>query len=219
VIWPASLEIFRSLFCGIAEEMGTVLERSALSPNIKERRDFSCAIFDANGSLLAQASHIPVHLGAMPALMEMVCQKFSLSPGDVLVTNDPFLGGTHLPDITLISPVFLNARDAEPFAFLVSRAHHSDVGGKSPGSMPLSKEIFQEGFLIPPELLVSRGSRVDAVWSMILRNVRTPGERKGDLEAQLAAHRVGEERFRANGIFREADAPGIAADSRGDLSL
>ena len=191
---PVTLEIFKHLFASVAEEMGVTLGRTAYSPNIKERRDYSCALFDGDGRLLAQAAHIPVHLGAMPASVRAaIAECAPFAPGDVVVLNDPYLGGTHLPDITMVSPVFV----ADQLAFFVaSRAHHADVGGMAPGSMPLATEIYQEGLIIPPVKLLTSGKRNEAVWRLILRNVRTPDERRGDLAAQLAAHDVGAERVR-----------------------
>lgn len=184
--------------------MGVTLERSAYSPNIKERRDFSCAIFLAaiNGpQMLAQAAHIPVHLGAMPASVNAAVEQCApLNRGDVVILNDPYLGGNHLPDITMISPVFVDsplAQSIEPLFYVASRAHHADVGGMSPGSMPLSTELFQEGIIIPPIKIVDGGQRNESVWRLILRNVRTPQERQGDLAAQLAAHRSGSIRLAA----------------------
>jgi N-methylhydantoinase B len=191
---PVTLEIFKHLFASVAEEMGVTLGRTAYSPNIKERLDFSCALFDGDGRLLAQAAHIPVHLGAMPASVRAaIAQCAPFAPGDVVVLNDPYLGGTHLPDITMVSPVFVE----QALAFYVaSRAHHADVGGMAPGSMPLATEIYQEGLIIPPLKLHRAGERNEAVWQLILRNVRTPQERQGDLSAQLAAHEVGARRAR-----------------------
>jgi N-methylhydantoinase B len=187
-----TLKIFENLFISVADEMGVTLGRTAYSPNIKERRDFSCAVFLATGEMIAQAAHIPVHLGAMPASVRAALDAFAdWAPGDLVVLNDPYLGGTHLPDITMVSPVFCG-----PLSFFVaSRAHHADVGGMSPGSMPLSSEIFQEGLIIPPVKLVEAGLITQAVLDIILRNVRTPVERRGDLAAQMAAHRVGEQRL------------------------
>ncbi len=191
---PITLEIFRNLFISVAEEMGVTLGRTAYSPNIKERRDFSCACFLADGQMIAQAAHIPVHLGAMPASVHAVLRAFdSWTPGDLVVLNDPYLGGTHLPDITMVSPVFVEAES--PAFFVASRAHHADVGGMAPGSMPLASEIYQEGLIIPPVRLVEAGRTCQAVLDIILRNVRTPVERRGDLAAQMAAHRVGERRL------------------------
>jgi N-methylhydantoinase B len=172
--------------------MGVTLGRTAHSPNIKERRDYSCAVFDAGGKLVAQAAHIPVHLGAMPMSVEAALPLGPFARGDVVMLNDPYLGGTHLPDITLVSPVFAGRALA---GFVVSRAHHADVGGMSPGSMPLATELYQEGMIIPPLRLVRAGSRNDEVLSLLLRNVRTPDERLGDLDAQLSAHQTGEARL------------------------
>src|SRR3954453_24112810 len=149
---PISLELFRSALTAIAEEMGVVLTRSSYSPNIKERRDFSCALFDHIGRLVAQAAHIPVHLGSMPASVEAALAEFEhFAPGDVIALNDPFLGGTHLPDITLISPIFVpEGGELRLIGFAANRAHHADVGGMSAGSMPIASEIYQEGVIIPP---------------------------------------------------------------------
>ena len=189
---PITLKIFENLFISVADEMGVTLGRTAYSPNIKERRDFSCAVTLANGEMIAQAAHIPVHLGAMPASVRAALDVFEKwAPGDLVVLNDPYLGGTHLPDITMVSPVFCG----ELSFFVASRAHHADVGGMSPGSMPLSSEIFQEGLIIPPVKLVEAGVTTQAVLDIILRNVRTPVERRGDLAAQMAAHRMGEQRL------------------------
>ncbi len=187
--------------------MGVTLGRAAYSPNIKERLDFSCALFLGDGRLLAQAAHIPVHLGAMPASVQAAiqnCAPFKL--GDVVIVNDPYQGGNHLPDITLVSPVYIQsvplpdpapkAKGNMPDFFVASRAHHADVGGMAPGSMPLSTELFQEGIIIPPIKLIEAGKRNESVWQLILRNVRTPQERRGDLAAQLAAHAIGEKRLK-----------------------
>ncbi len=204
-----SLSIFRHLFASVAEEMGVTLGRAAYSPNIKERLDFSCALFLGDGRMLAQAAHIPVHLGAMPASVQAAIEQCApFAPGDVVIVNDPYQGGNHLPDITLVSPIFVHQQEepAErpsapnhqspiPDFFVASRAHHADVGGMAPGSMPLSTEIYQEGIIIPPIKLVAGGTRNEAVWQLILRNVRTPDERNGDLAAQLAAHAIGEQRL------------------------
>ena len=192
---PIALEIFKNLFISVAEEMGATLGRTAYSPNIKERRDFSCACFLSDGQMIAQAAHIPVHLGAMPASVRAALEAFDAwAPGDLVVLNDPYLGGTHLPDITMVSPVFAEESEGPPF-FVASRAHHADVGGMSPGSMPLATEIYQEGLIIPPVKLAEGGRTEQAILDIILRNVRTPTERRGDLAAQMAAHRVGERRL------------------------
>src|SRR5712692_1666350 len=174
------LDIFCNLFVSIAEEMGIVLRRTSFSPNIKERRDYSCAVYDARARTIAMGEHMPVHLGAMPASVEEAIRSAALEPGDVIILNDPFRGGTHLPDITAVSGVFLS--DAQPPAYYVaSRAHHSDVGGMSPGSMPLATEIYQEGIRIPPVKLLKRGRMDEEILGLVLANVRTPEERRGDL--------------------------------------
>jgi N-methylhydantoinase B/oxoprolinase/acetone carboxylase alpha subunit len=192
---PIEFEIFKSLFVSIAEEMGVTLRRTGFSPNIKERLDYSCAIYDAAGETIAQGDHLPVHLGAMPMSVRAAIDHQPMHPGDIVMLNDPFRGGTHLPDITLVSPVFL-ARRRTPAFYVANRAHHSDVGGMSPGSMPLAREIFQEGLIIPPVKLVKRGVLDADLMAMLLANVRTPEEREGDLTAQIAANRVGETRLR-----------------------
>lgn len=233
------LTIFHKVFAALAEEMGIVLRRSAFSPNIKERRDYSCAIFTPAGELLAQAAHIPVHLGALPATMARILPDFPLAPGDVLLLNDPYWGGTHLPDITLIAPVYLDdngcggrARESEtprplsnipsrfpfpwstgimpllgraissptssePAFYLANRAHHADVGGRTPGSMPLARDLREEGVIIPPTYLYRGGVRQEEVWGGLLAQMRVPEEREGDLAAQLAALSRGEERCQA----------------------
>lgn len=212
---PILLELFKNRFVSIAEEMGVALRRTAYSPNIKERLDFSCAIFDSIGQMIAQAAHIPVHLGAMPISVATAIAQINFTPGDVVILNDPFRGGSHLPDITMISPIFLSIAKGQrgggageknsplpprspapplPFGFVASRAHHADVGGMTPGSMPLSQEIFQEGIIIPPLKLVEAGQMNQGVLSLLLANVRTPEERAGDLRAQLAANAKGVER-------------------------
>lgn len=213
----ATLAIFRHLLASVAEEMGVTLGRAAYSANIKERLDFSCAVFLGDGRLAAQAAHIPVHLGAMPASVQAALDRCApFAAGDVVILNDPYQGGNHLPDITLVSPVFLPFKESaqinrtgegaagektteeqltSPAFFVASRAHHADVGGMAPGSMPLSTELYQEGIIIPPLKLVEKGRRNEALWQLILRNVRTPVERDGDLAAQLAAHTIGAQRL------------------------
>ncbi|HEX2049319.1 MAG TPA: hydantoinase B/oxoprolinase family protein [Actinomycetota bacterium] len=188
---PVTLSVLSSALRGVAQEMGAVLVRSAHSSNIKERRDCSAALFDADGRLVAQAEHIPVHLGAMPEAVAAVIAR-DPAPGDVFVVNDPFEGGTHLPDVTLVSPVL--AGD-DVVAYAATRAHHSDVGGMRPGSMPAdSRELVQEGLVIPPVRLVAGGRYVDDVLRIVLANVRTPDVRLGDLRAQRAAHALAERR-------------------------
>ena len=192
---PIEFEIFKNFFVSIAEEMGVTLCRTGFSPNIKERLDYSCAIYDAAGKTIAQGDHLPVHLGAMPLSVRAAIDHVAMEPGDTVILNDPFRGGTHLPDITLVSPVFLRERDRRPAFFVANRAHHSDVGGMSPGSMPLAREVFQEGLIIPPIKLEKRGRVDPEILALILANVRTPQEREGDLTAQIAANRVGEKRM------------------------
>jgi N-methylhydantoinase B len=193
---PIRLEVFKHLFSSVAEEMGVVLRRTGYSPNIKERRDFSCAIFDAEGRMIAQAAHIPVHLGAMPLSVQACLEALDFAPGDVAILNDPYQGGTHLPDITMVTPIFLeDVGDRKLIGFAANRAHHSDVGGMAPGSMPLSHEVYQEGIIIPPLKLVRGGWTNQGVWDLLLANVRTPKERAGDLRAQVAANQKGVERM------------------------
>ncbi len=193
------LEVLRHAFAAVAEEMNVNLIRTAYSPNIKERRDCSSALFDAEGQLVAQAESIPVHLGAMPFSVISVVTRFAeLSPGDVVVVNDPYRGGAHLPDLTFVAPVFWRGRLR---GFVANRAHHADIGGKEPGSIPGDAvEIFQEGLRIPPVHLWRQGVLQRDVLDLILLNVRTPDERWGDLRAQYAGCRTGIERLR--GILR-----------------
>jgi N-methylhydantoinase B/oxoprolinase/acetone carboxylase alpha subunit len=191
---PIEFEIFKNLFVSIAEEMGVTLRRTSFSPNIKERLDYSCAIYDAQGGTIAQGDHMPVHLGAMPLSVRAAIEHAPMEPGDMVLLNDPFRGGTHLPDITLVAPIFAEGSE-RPVFYAANRAHHSDVGGMSPGSMPLANEIFQEGLIIPPVKLMRRGEVVPDVLDLILANVRTPDEREGDLTAQIAANRVAEKRL------------------------
>lgn len=222
---PIRLEVFKNLFGSVAEEMGTVLRRTAYSPNIKERRDFSCALFDARGQMIAQAAHIPVHLGAMPMSLQAAIDSLAFAPGDAAILNDPYRGGTHLPDITLITPVFGDPRalgsppaprsssfpetdqgtgsmdavatpgERRLLGFVASRAHHADIGGISPGSMPIARELYQEGLIIPPVKLMEGGRVNRGLLDLLLANVRTPEERAGDLRAQLAANAKGVQRM------------------------
>src|ERR1700756_2508809 len=191
---PIELEIFKNLFHSIAEEMGATLRRTAFSPNIKERRDYSCAIFDSAGQLIAMGDHMPVHLGSMPMSVRAAIHALSLGPGDVAILNDPFAGGTHLPDITMVQPVFVRLSETPAF-YVSARAHHADVGGRYPGSMGLCHEISGEGIRIPPVKLVQHGATNQDLLRTILKNVRTPEEREGDLAAQIGACRVGEMRL------------------------
>ena len=214
---PADLAFFGNLLTSIAEEMGASLIRSAYSSNIQERRDCSCAVFDGDARLVAQAAHIPVHLGAMPASVRAALEAFGqLGEGDAVLLNDPYAGGTHLPDLTIVTPVLApgskSARSRRlqparpyrskstrsgqrPVAYLASRAHHADVGGMTPGSLPLSREIYQEGLRLPPVMLREAGRLNQAVVDILRSNSRTPLEREGDLRAQLAAHDVGAGRY------------------------
>ncbi|HXM94308.1 MAG TPA: hydantoinase B/oxoprolinase family protein [Candidatus Dormibacteraeota bacterium] len=193
---PTQLEIFKNLFHSVAEEMGAALRRSAFSPNIKERRDYSCAVYNANGEVLAMGDHMPVHLGSMPASVHAVRSALSLEPGDMALLNDPFAGGTHLPDLTLVMPVYLRDKKQASF-YVANRAHHADIGGALAGSMGPAREIFEEGLRIPPVKLFVHGALNRDLMSMLLANVRTPAERAGDLAAQIAACRIGDRRLRA----------------------
>jgi N-methylhydantoinase B len=191
---PIELTIFQCAVHSIAEEMGAALRRTALSPNIKERRDYSCAVFDGKGRVIAMGDHMPVHLGSMPLSVEAAIAAIDFAPGDIAILNDPYAGGTHLPDITMVLPVFLSD-NAAPAFYVANRAHHADVGGRFAGSMGPAEEIFQEGIRIPP-VRIARGGKVDReMLDLILLNVRTPHEREGDLDAQIGACRVGEQRI------------------------
>ena len=193
---PIEFEVFKNLFLSIAEEMGVTLCRTGFSPNIKERLDYSCAVYDSAGETIAQGDHMPVHLGAMPLSVRAAIDAGPMAPGDIVMLNDPFHGGTHLPDITLVSPVFLKDRDRKPTFYVANRAHHSDVGGMSPGSMPVAREIYQEGLILPPVKLAIRGRINRDVMAILLANVRTPDEREGDVTAQIAANNVADTRLR-----------------------
>ncbi|MFF2654341.1 hydantoinase B/oxoprolinase family protein [Streptomyces sp. NPDC058045] len=187
-----SRSVMSGALAGIAEEMGMLLIRGAYSSNIKERRDCSTALFDRHGRMIAQAAHIPVHLGAMPQVVATV-REMDPRPGDAFVVNDPYSGGSHLPDVTMVSPI---VREGTIIGYTASRAHQNDIGGSRPGSMPSgSREIYQEGLIIPPVRLARGGEIMDDVLRLILANVRTPYIRKGDLYAQLAANKIGETRF------------------------
>ena len=196
---PIKLELYKNMLTSVAEEMGVTLRRTAFSPNIKERLDFSCAVFDDTGKMVAQAAHIPVHLGSMPLSVLAAIAHTEMAPGDMIALNDPYRGGTHLPDITLVAPVFSDTNEKaaknRPIFFVANRAHHADVGGMSPGSMPIATSVIQEGIRIPPVKLIRGGELNTDLWELILANVRTPEERRGDIEAQLAANRVGERRL------------------------
>ena len=208
---PTTLEIYRALYTSVAEEMGIALRRTAFSPNIKERRDYSCAVFDANGRVIAQGDHMPVHLGSMPMAVAAALREIPLEPGDVVALNDPFAGGTHLPDVTLVMPVFRRKAEGRkqkaakknslpascllPPAYchfyVANRAHHADIGGGTPGSMGLATDIYGEGVTIPPIRLVRNGELVEDVMRLILANVRSNDERRGDFQAQIGSLNTG----------------------------
>src|SRR6202142_36710 len=215
---PIELEVFKNLYHSIAEEMGAALRRTAFSPNIKERRDYSSAVFDSRGEVIAMGDHMPVHLGSMPMSVRAAIESSALEPGDMVMLNDPFRGGTHLPDITLVAPVYVQRKGRGPDAlaraggdagttekqkrparrdfYVASRAHHADVGGTFPGSMGLCREIYQEGLRIPPVRIMRAGKMERDVLALLLNNVRTPEEREGDLGAQIAACHTGAQRLR-----------------------
>jgi len=192
---PILLEVFKNLYASVAEEMGASLVRSAFSPNITERRDCSCALFDGDGGMIAQAAHIPVHLGSTPLAVAAALAEAEFAPGDVVILNDPYRGGTHLPDVTAVTPVFFG-QGGRPSFLVANRAHHADVGGSTPGSMAPSNEIFEEGIRVPPVHLFRGGALQGDVLGLFLANVRNPDERRGDLLAQVAANRTGERRIR-----------------------
>ncbi len=192
---PILLEVFKNRFSAIAEEMGAILQKTAFSANIKERKDFSCAVFDENGDMIAQAAHIPVHLGSMPMSVKSAIENVKLEEGDMVVLNDPYKGGTHLPDITIVAPVFIG-EEIKPSFYVANRAHHADIGGISAGSMPLSTSIFQEGINIPPIKLVKIGKVDEEILNFIKNNVRTPEEREGDFKSQISANLTGIKRLK-----------------------
>lgn len=214
---PIILEVFANLFSSVAEEMGTALCRAALSPNIKERRDFSCLVCDKAGELVAQAAHIPVHLGSAPLSVTEVLRTVPIEQGDVVMLNDPFMGGTHLPDLTMVAPAFLD-NSRIPLFYVANRAHHADVGGAAAGSMPISDEIFQEGIVIPPLRLLKRGIMDRDLLSLFLANVRTPREREGDIQAQIASLNIGIRRLQEIGRSRSAQAMLLYSDALKDRS-
>ncbi|MFB6101293.1 MAG: hydantoinase B/oxoprolinase family protein [Haloplanus sp.] len=201
---PVTLEVLRNACVAVAEEMNATLVRTSYSPNIKDRRDCSCALFDvvgdgddASAEMISQAENIPVHLGAMPYSVAAAIEAFppaELDDGDAILLNDPFHGGAHLPDMTLVTPVFV---DDELVAVAANRAHHADVGGGRAGSVAAdSTEIYQEGVRVPPVKLYDAGDPVEDVFDLLLTNVRTPDERRGDFRAQRAANRTAVERVR-----------------------
>jgi N-methylhydantoinase B len=189
---PTTLEIYRALFTSVAEEMGVALRRTAFSPNIKERRDYSCAVFDASGRVIAQGDHMPVHLGSMPMAVAAALNEVKFAPGDVVALNDPFAGGTHLPDVTLVMPVVKSKRI---LFYVANRAHHADIGGATPGSMGLATDIYGEGIRIPPIRLVRKGVLDGDTMRLLLANVRGNVERRGDFDAQIGSLKTGAARL------------------------
>jgi N-methylhydantoinase B len=212
---PITLEIYRALFTSVAEEMGIALRRTAFSPNIKERRDYSCAVFDRDGRVIAQGDHMPVHLGSMPMAVASALREIDLAPGDVVAINDPFSGGTHLPDVTLVMGVWAEKAEgkkqkaeqktrsaaysppptADCLFYVANRAHHADIGGATPGSMGMATDIYGEGLCIPPVRLVKHGELDDDVMRLILANVRSHDERRGDFQAQIGSLKTGAARL------------------------
>lgn len=185
---PIALSIFSSRIEAVCDEMGAVLKRAAFSPNIKDRLDYSCAVFDAGGELCAQAAHIPVHLGSMAYAMRDIVHRLSWEEGDMVVVNDPYLGGTHLPDVTLISPVFVTG---DLLGFVANRAHHADIGASTPGSMPISASLEEEGLILPPSHLYRRGQLQQSVMDSILGAMQNPRDSRGDFAAQASANQAG----------------------------
>ena len=201
---PTTLEIYRALYTSVAEEMGVTLRRTSFSPNIKERRDYSCAVFDASGRVIAQGDHMPVHLGSMPMAVAAALRDVKIEPGDVVAVNDPFAGGTHLPDVTLISSVVSGrsrkvqspkSKVQRPLFYVANRAHHADIGGATPGSMGLATDVYGEGVRIPPIRIVRGGEVCADVMKLILTNVRSSHERRADFEAQIGSLKTGEMRL------------------------
>lgn len=203
---PIELSIFSSRLTAICDEMGAVLRNAAFSPNIRDRLDFSCAVFDATGELCAQAAHIPVHLGSMAYAMREIVAGPGWQSQDMLILNDPFLGGTHLPDVTLIAPVFLEQR---LMGFVVNRAHHADIGASTPGSMPLSTRLDEEGLVIEPTFIYKEGIPQEAVLRRLQDNARDPEESRGDIAAQVSANQTGARRLHA--LIRDLSPQAYAA--------
>ncbi|HEX6883295.1 MAG TPA: hydantoinase B/oxoprolinase family protein [Planctomycetota bacterium] len=190
------MDVFQHLFAAVAEEMGAALLRSSFSTNVRERRDFSCALFDARGAMIGQAAHLPVHLGSAPLSVQAAIASVPMGPGDAVLLNDPYRGGTHLPDLTLVSPVHLPGRRAPDF-YVANRAHHADVGGPVPGSMAGADDVHGEGLCLPPIHLVRAGRIERELLALLRANMRAPDEREGDLLAQWATNRIGAERLLA----------------------
>jgi N-methylhydantoinase B len=202
---PVALSVFASRLEAICDEMGAALRRSAFSSNIKDRLDFSCALFDASGALCAQAAHIPVHLGSMAYAMGGLVRSRAWTAGDMVMLNDPFLGGTHLPDVTVIAPVFVRAQLT---AFVANRAHHADIGCDSPGSMPVSRTLDEEGIVIPPTRFVRDGELAETALGPLLARTSRPQDTYADLVAQVSANRIGAARIEA--LVAAMDAQGFA---------
>jgi N-methylhydantoinase B len=207
---PIELSLFSSRIAAVCDEMGAVLQRAALSPNIKDRLDFSCAVFDPQGLLCAQAAHIPVHLGSMAYAMRGIVGGLAWQPGDMVIVNDPYLGGTHLPDVTLIAPLFIGEVLA---GFVANRAHHADIGAASPGSMPISRSLGEEGMVIPPSYLLRDGAVDAALLNAILDQTANPHQGHGDFAAQISANHCGVRRLGAwvQGMGVEEYFQGLAA--------
>src|SRR2546427_2324143 len=197
---PTTLEIYRALYTSVAEEMGVALRRTSFSPNIKERRDYSCAVFDSSGRVIAQGDHMPVHLGSMPMAVAAALREVDIGPGDVVAVNDPFAGGTHLPDVTLVSSVVSSPssvvkKKQRTLFYVANRAHHADIGGAIPGSMGLATDVYGEGVRIPPIRIVRDGEMCEDVMKLILANVRSHQERRADFEAQIGSLKTGATRL------------------------
>ena len=182
------LSIFASRIEAVCEEMGAVLQRSAFSPNIKDRLDFSCAVFDTQGGLCAQAAHIPVHMGSMAYAMQSIVSDIEWREGDMVVVNDPYLGGTHLPDVTLIAPLFVADK---LMGFVANRAHHADIGAQAPGSMPISSCLDEEGLILPPSFLLRNHLLVQSLMTSILERTTDPEQSQGDFAVQISANKTG----------------------------
>ena len=188
------LSLFASRIEAVCEEMGAVLQRAAFSPNIKDRLDYSCAIFDAQGELCAQAAHIPVHLGSMAYAMRDIVRDLSWAPGDMVILNDPYLGGTHLPDVTVIAPIHVQGT---LIGFAANRAHHADIGAHTPGSMPISRRLTEEGMIIPPTFIYRQGQLDQVRLDALVAATSNPEQSRGDFAAQFSANRAGMARLGA----------------------
>ncbi len=200
------LSLFSNRLAAVCSEMGAILQRAAFSPNIRDRLDYSCAVFDSKGDLCAQAAHIPVHLGSMAYAMQSIVSRFDWQPDDMVIVNDPYLGGTHLPDVTFISPVITNGK---LLAFVANRAHHADIGSDSPGSMPISSTLEEEGLIIPPSYIVRRGQVQDEMMNRLVSATRQPQTMQGDIAAQMSANRTGCQRLLEliNTLNRSSEEP------------